>query len=146
MPTAGHFNHRFVDNYFEAAQGVVVRVSFIPKKRRGGGRYSVSNDKKKEKLCFLTWRCPFSKPSPTFRPSTCRGAKQTHGLNALKRLVGEKRGPPHLDVLGLDNNSTRRHYLHAYFEGLFPVRRMRGLQTSVARVAYVTQESRIARD
>jgi hypothetical protein len=55
MPTEGHFNHRSVDmhhNYFEAAQGVVVRVSSL-KKRRSGGRYSVSNDKKKEKLCFL---------------------------------------------------------------------------------------------
>jgi hypothetical protein len=52
MPTADHFNHRFVDNYFEAAQGVVVVVR-IPEKQRGGGRYSVSNDKKKEKLCFL---------------------------------------------------------------------------------------------
>jgi hypothetical protein len=58
MPTAGHFNHRFVDNYFEAAQGVVVRVSSL-KKRRGGGRYLVSNDKKKEKRCFL--------PLPVFK-------------------------------------------------------------------------------
>jgi hypothetical protein len=49
MPTACHLNRRFVDNYFEAAQGVVVRVSSL-KKRRSGGRYSVSNDKKKEKL------------------------------------------------------------------------------------------------
>jgi hypothetical protein len=36
MPTADHFNHRFVDNYFEAAQGVVVRVS-SPKNEGVGG-------------------------------------------------------------------------------------------------------------
>jgi hypothetical protein len=36
MPTGGHFNHRFFDNHFEAAQGVVVRVS-SQKKRKGGG-------------------------------------------------------------------------------------------------------------
>jgi hypothetical protein len=45
MPTADHLNHRFVDNYFEAAQGVVVRVSSL--KNEGG------NGEKKEKLCFL---------------------------------------------------------------------------------------------
>jgi hypothetical protein len=52
MSTEDHFTPRFVDNYFEAAQGVVVRVSSL-KKRRSGGRYPVSNDKKKEKLFFL---------------------------------------------------------------------------------------------
>jgi hypothetical protein len=36
MPTADHFNHRFVDNYFEAAQGVVVRVSSLKNKGVGG--------------------------------------------------------------------------------------------------------------
>jgi hypothetical protein len=35
MPTADHFNHRFVDNYFEAAQGVVVRVSSLKNKGVG---------------------------------------------------------------------------------------------------------------
>jgi hypothetical protein len=31
MPTEDHFSHRFVDNYFKAAQGVVVRVSSLKK-------------------------------------------------------------------------------------------------------------------
>jgi hypothetical protein len=36
MPTEDHFNHRFVDNYFEAAQGAVVRVSSL-KQTKGWG-------------------------------------------------------------------------------------------------------------
>jgi hypothetical protein len=40
MPTEGHFNRRFVDNYFEAAQGVVVRVSTLKKTKGWGAIFS----------------------------------------------------------------------------------------------------------
>jgi hypothetical protein len=36
MPTADHLNHRFVDNYLEAAQGAVVRVSSLKNEGVGG--------------------------------------------------------------------------------------------------------------
>ena len=70
--------------------------------------------------------------------------------NALKRL---ERREGHIIIW-----MSRRHYLHDYFEELFPVRREPrrtqpnnttwggGVQTSFARVAYVTQESRIGID
>jgi hypothetical protein len=119
----------------------------------------VSNDKKKEKLCFLPRRCPFSKPSPTFRPSTCSGAKQTHGLKRPKK-IGEKRGPVDPEVLIFINNSPRRHHLEEFLKEdplrvpVSPAARRTqpnnttwgGLQTSFARVAYVTQQSRIGID
>jgi hypothetical protein len=42
MPTEDHFTHRSVDmhNYFEAAQGVVVRVTSLKKTREWGAIFS----------------------------------------------------------------------------------------------------------